>query len=129
MDKQRILEHRGSDLRDRDGDKIGSIDEIYLDAQTNEPEWALVNTGLFGTKRTFVPLTEVTEEDGTLTVPFDKSTVKDAPKVEPDGQLTHSEEEELYGYYGIDYRPDARPGERQEPGAPEPGGARLRRYE
>jgi uncharacterized protein (TIGR02271 family) len=103
LQKDRILEHRGNDLRDRDGEKIGSIEEIYLDARTNEPEWALVNTGLFGTKQTFVPLTEATEEGGTLTVPYDKSTVKDAPKVEPDGQLTHSEESQLYSYYGMDY--------------------------
>ena len=40
---------------DRDGDKIGNIDAIYLDDETGEPEWALVNTGLFGTKSSFVP--------------------------------------------------------------------------
>ena len=29
------------------GDKIGTIDEIYLDNETGQPEWAMVNTGLF----------------------------------------------------------------------------------
>jgi hypothetical protein len=124
MDKQRIIEHRGNELRGRDGEKIGSIEEIYLDARSNEPEWALVNTGLFGTKSTFVPLSEATEQDGALTVPFDKTTVKDAPKVEPDGQLTHTEEEELYGYYGVDYRPPE-----ADAGAPEAGGAQVREHE
>src|SRR5215210_5537087 len=100
IQKDRILQYRGSDLCDRDGDKLGSIEEIYLDTETNEPEWALVNTGLFGTKRTFVPLSQATESDGTLTVPYDKSTVKDAPKVEANGQLSRSQEDELYGYYG-----------------------------
>ena len=37
---------------DRDGDKIGKIDDVYEDKQTGKPEWALVNTGLFGTKKT-----------------------------------------------------------------------------
>jgi hypothetical protein len=37
---------------DRDGDRIGTIDAIYLDDHTSQPEWALLNTGLFGTKQT-----------------------------------------------------------------------------
>ena len=47
---------QGRTLVDRDGDRIGTIDAIYLDDQTGQPEWALVNTGLFGTKSSFVPL-------------------------------------------------------------------------
>ena len=43
---------------DRDGDRIGNIDAIYVDDQTGEPEWALVNTGLFGSRSSFVPLAQ-----------------------------------------------------------------------
>jgi uncharacterized protein (TIGR02271 family) len=103
IQKDRILQFRGQDLVDRDGEKIGTVEEIYLDAETNEPEWALVHTGLFGTKRTFVPLREASERDGMLSVPFEKSTVKDAPKVEANGQLSQSEESELYRHYGMEY--------------------------
>src|SRR5918995_907549 len=80
LQRDRILEFRGQNLVDADGDKVGSIEEIYLDAETNAPEWALVNTGLFGTKSTFVPLREATDDGGTLRVPYDKAKVKDAPK-------------------------------------------------
>ena len=103
IQKDRILQFRGQHLYDRDGDKIGSIEEIYLDAETNEPEWALVHTGLFGTKRTFVPLRDATERDDNLSVPFEKSTVKDAPGVEANGQLSQREEAELYKHYGLEY--------------------------
>ena len=103
IEKDRMLAFRGEDLKGRDGAKIGSIEEIYLDAETGEPEWALVDTGMFGTKRTFVPLRDAAEAEDGLTVPFDKSEVKDAPKVDAGGQLTQREEAELYGYYGIDY--------------------------
>jgi uncharacterized protein (TIGR02271 family) len=103
LQKDRILEFRGEQLCDRSGDKIGSIDEIYLDTETNEPEWALVNTGLFGSKSTFVPLRDATEADGALRVAFDKDTVKDAPNLDPNGQLSQHEEADLYRYYGIDY--------------------------
>src|SRR5829696_2184717 len=103
IQKDRILQYRGQDLYDRDGDKIGGIEEIYLDAETNEPEWALVHTGLFGTKRTFVPLRDASERDGNLAVPFEKSTVKDAPGIEANGQLSQREESELYRHYGLEY--------------------------
>ena len=102
LQKAQILGHRGHTLHARDGDKIGAIEEIYLDAATDQPEWALVNTGLFGTKRTFVPIGEATERDGTLVVPFEKATVKDAPSMDANGQLTKKEEAELYRHYGRD---------------------------
>jgi uncharacterized protein (TIGR02271 family) len=114
--KDRILQFRGQDLCDGDGDKIGSIEEIYLDAGTDEPEWALVNTGRFGTKSTFVPLRDAREAEGTLRVPFDKATVKDAPKMDPDGQLSQREEAELYRYYGLEYSEA-----RSDTGLPEEG--------
>src|SRR3954466_5033173 len=101
--REDVLSWRGRDLVDNDGDKIGSIEDIYLDRETDEPEWAVVTTGLFGTKRTFVPLTEAqTHEDG-IRVPYEKAAVKDAPKIDPDGELSHEEERVLYQHYGREY--------------------------
>ena len=93
----------GRTLVDRDGSRIGSIDAIYLDDQTDQPEWALVNTGLFGTKSSFVPLVQATEADGGVRVPFDKQLVKDAPRVDPDQHLSEAEERQLWRHYGLDY--------------------------
>jgi uncharacterized protein (TIGR02271 family) len=100
---EQVREWRGANLVDRDGDKIGTIDEIYLDSQSNEPEWALVNTGLFGTKSTFVPIRDASREGDDLQVPVEKAQVKDAPSIEADGQLSQQEESELYRHYGLDY--------------------------
>jgi uncharacterized protein (TIGR02271 family) len=101
---QDVLALRGHDLISQDGDTLGTIEEIYLDTETNQPEWALVTTGVFGTKQSFVPISGARLERAGLTVPFDKSTVKDAPKVHPDGRiLSESEEQELYRHYGIAY--------------------------
>jgi hypothetical protein len=106
IEKDRMLEFRGEDLADRDGEKIGPIEEIYLDADSGEPEWALVHTGLLGSKRTFVPLAGATEADGQLRVPLDKDTVGEAPGVEPNGQLSDAEEAQLYTHYGIESSED-----------------------
>jgi uncharacterized protein (TIGR02271 family) len=99
----RALDWRGCDLLDRDGDKIGSIEEIYLDTETDQPEWALVHTGLFGNKGTFVPLREASQDNDAVRVPFEKALVKDAPGVEADGQLSQREESDLYRHYGLEY--------------------------
>ena len=97
-----VLSWRGQNLIDSSGDKIGKIEEIYLDADSNVPEWALVTTGLFGSKQSFVPIQDATAGDNGdgISVPFEKATVKDAPKIDPDGKLSEQEEADLYRHYG-----------------------------
>jgi uncharacterized protein (TIGR02271 family) len=114
--KDDLLQKRGQDLYDNDGEKIGKIEEIYLDADTGAPEWALVNTGLFGTKSTFVPLRDASDDGGNVRVPYDKAQVKDAPKMDPDGELSQQQEAELYRHYGLDYSES-----RSDSGLPEGG--------
>lgn len=103
FDSTQATQYVGSDVYDRDGDKIGSIAEIYEDTQTGKPEWAAVSTGFFGSKVAIVPLTQATFEGENLTVPFEKSHVKDAPHVDSDGQISQSEEQALYSHYGLEY--------------------------
>jgi uncharacterized protein (TIGR02271 family) len=91
----------GTTAVDADGDKIGKVSEVYLDDETGRPEWATVNTGLFGTKETFVPLAQADLSGDTLRFPYDKAKVKDAPKIDTDGHLSPQEEQELYRYYGL----------------------------
>ena len=116
MQKSDLLQLRGEDLHDTSGEKIGKLEEIYLDAQSGEPEWALVNTGMFGTKSSFVPLQGASQDGDTLQVPYDKAQVKDAPKVDPDGELSQEQESELYAHYGLDYSES-----RSDSGLPEGG--------
>jgi uncharacterized protein (TIGR02271 family) len=100
---------QGRTMVDRHGSRIGSIDAIYLDDHTGQPEWALVNTGLFGTKSSFVPLAQATQTDLDVRVPYNKQLVKDAPRVDPDGHLSEAEERQLWRHYGFDYdRPTRR---------------------
>jgi uncharacterized protein (TIGR02271 family) len=102
-DTQTIAEWRGQELLGNDDEKIGTIEEIYVDNDTDQPEWALVKTGLFGGKGTFVPLQQASPGADGVRVPFDKAHVKDAPNIDPDGQLSRSEERTLYEHYGLGY--------------------------
>ncbi|WP_298461318.1 PRC and DUF2382 domain-containing protein [uncultured Cellulomonas sp.] len=86
------------------GDKIGKVSQVFLDDQTGNPEWVTVTTGLFGTGESFIPLNQASVNGDQIVVPYDKSKVKGAPRVEDsNGHLTQSEEVELYRYYGLDY--------------------------
>jgi uncharacterized protein (TIGR02271 family) len=115
---QQVLDWRGQTLYDQSGDKIGSIDEIYIDAQTERPEWALVKTGMFGTKQSFVPIAQANKSGDGVTVPLDAQLVKDSPKFDPDGELSQREEAQLYRHYGMGYSEA-----RSDSGLPEGGAA------
>jgi uncharacterized protein (TIGR02271 family) len=94
---------QGRTMVDPAGDKLGTIDAIYLDDETGQPEWATVTTGLFTAKTTFVPLAQAQATGDSVQVPYDKAQVKDAPNMAADGQLSQDEEAELYRHYGLDY--------------------------
>jgi uncharacterized protein (TIGR02271 family) len=93
----------GRTLTDQDGEKIGKIDELYYDREGGHPEWALVNTGLFGTKKTFVPIRGASPSGENLRVPVTKDLVKDAPRVEADQEMSEQEERALFEHYGVPY--------------------------
>ena len=98
-----VAEWRGRNAVDSDGNKIGSIDEVYMDAETGKPEWLAVKTGMLGSKVSFVPIAEASEVDGDVRLPYEKQQVKDAPNAEADGELSQDEEASLYRHYGLDY--------------------------
>ena len=84
-------------------EKVGTIDEIYLDRETDQPEWVLVNTGSIGTNSTFVPLAEAGMDGNDLAVPYEVDKIKGAPSMEAGGELSENTEAQLYSYYGLEY--------------------------
>jgi uncharacterized protein (TIGR02271 family) len=102
-DVDTVRSWQGATVVDRDGDRVGTIDAIYVDDQSGQPEWALVNTGLFGTRSTFVPVAQATSSGDQVQVPYEKQLIKDAPRMDPDGHLSEAEEQELWRHYGLDY--------------------------
>jgi uncharacterized protein (TIGR02271 family) len=92
----------GSTVYGTDGEKIGRAGQAYVDDQSGQPEWVTVNTGLFGTKESFVPLRNAELTQDGLSVAYTKSHVKDAPSVDPEnGHLDEAEEQRLYSHYDL----------------------------
>jgi uncharacterized protein (TIGR02271 family) len=104
-----------------DGEKIGKIEDLYLDHQSDRPEWASVHTGLFGTKRSFVPLAGATPQGEDVRVPVFKDQVKSAPGIEPEGELSEQEEIALFEHYGMRYTEQGTVTATGDPGSGAPG--------
>jgi uncharacterized protein (TIGR02271 family) len=92
----------GSAVTSSDGKKVGKVADIYFDEETLQPEWALVTTGLFGGRHSFVPLTNA-ELGDEIRLGVTKDQVTGAPQLDDDGELTQDEELELARHYGMQY--------------------------
>ena len=94
---------KGRAVLDRTGAKLGSVIDVYYDAEDDEPGWALVDMADTGVSARLVPVGEAVEDGNELRVPYDRAFVEDAPGMEPGGRLWPQEEAELYAHYGLDY--------------------------
>jgi len=108
MTNEELERWLGRKVVDPEGQKIGSLADIYIDDATGEPEWLAIVTGLFGSRISFVPLTGATELGDDVLVTYPKAVVKDGPNIDADGQLSEGEEEQLYRHFGLSYAPTAR---------------------
>jgi uncharacterized protein (TIGR02271 family) len=97
-----------ADVLDPNGEKIGTVGQIWLEEGSHDPAWVSVRTGLFGMKETFVPLQGAQADADAVHVTVHKDQVKEAPRVEADGQLAVTDEQRLYEHYGLgpQRRPD-----------------------
>ena len=93
----------GKDVVGADGEKIGKVEELYLDTQTEQPEWISVSTGFFGSHVSLVPTAEASQEDGGIRVPYSKDQVKSAPHYDPGRELSEEEEADVFRHYGLSY--------------------------
>ena len=93
---------------DAEGNRIGKITKVYLDDQAGQPEWILVETGLFGTRQSFAPIRGSRfDGDQLVVLAVSKDQVKDAPNIDPDARISDSEVDALRQYYsaaGLDFR-------------------------
>src|SRR3982751_921023 len=100
MEQVQLDQMRGAAVYDRDGDKIGAVEEIFYDTQSRAPEWIGIGTGFFGTKRVLVPVQGAQLSDDGLMVSYSKERVKDSPDIDED-EISQQCEADLAAYYGL----------------------------
>jgi hypothetical protein len=109
-----VAEWHGKMLLDRDGEKIGKLQDVYVDVQTDEPQFGTVKEGLIGRHLTFVPLGGIKVGPDDLQVAVLKQQIKDAPNIEQHGEeLSQADESALYHHYELNYSPPNTPSGRR----------------
>jgi hypothetical protein len=105
-----LAEWRGRDLNDANGERIGRLEDVYFDIDTDEPQFGTVKQGgLFGRHLTFVPLIGAAVGPDNLQVATTVEQVKSAPNIALEGdQLTAEDESALYHHYQLNYTPSDR---------------------
>jgi sporulation protein YlmC with PRC-barrel domain len=96
----------GMQVRDVNGDKVGTVDDSYTDDTGGYLRYIAVKTGWFGTKRHMIPVDDIRMEgdgdDAYLVLPYDKDHLREGPTHERDEDFTREHESAVYGHYGRD---------------------------
>jgi uncharacterized protein YrrD len=101
-----VAEWHGKMLLDRDGQKIGKLQDVYVDVENDEPQFGTVKEGFIGRHLTFVPLGGITVDPDELQVPVAKALVETAPNIELHGEeLSQADESALYHHFELNYTP------------------------
>jgi sporulation protein YlmC with PRC-barrel domain len=102
---ENIADWRGQEVVDRTGEKLGKLEEVYFDGETDEPAFAAVKSGLVNKSITLVPLARSSVGREYVRVDQAKSDVKKAPSFDTDAELSLDDEASAYRYYGLEYAP------------------------
>ena len=104
--KWNVAEWHGRMLIDRDGEKIGKLQDVYVDVETDEPQFATVKEGFISRHLTFVPLAGIEVGPDSLRAAVSKAQVEDAPNIEQHGEeLSQADESSLYHHFELNYTP------------------------
>jgi hypothetical protein len=102
---ENIADWRGQDVVDTDGSKLGKLEEVYFDGETDEPAFAGVKSGLVSKSLTLVPLARASVGRDFVRVRHTKGEFKKAPSFDTDAELSLEDEAAAYRHYGLDYAP------------------------
>jgi uncharacterized protein YrrD len=101
-----VAEWHGKLLIDAEGEKIGKLEDVYVDVETDVPQFATVKEGFIGRHLTFVPLDGIKVGPDELQVAVTKEQVQAAPNIEQHGEeLSQADESALYHHYELNYTP------------------------
>lgn len=90
----------GAKLDEMSGSSIGRVEGVYVDADSDEPRWLLVRMGRFG-HHSALPYSHAVAGVGRIWAPYDRDTVRKAPRVDAGEPFTRELELELCRFYGI----------------------------
>ena len=93
---------RGLPVYAADGERIGVVEDVYVDAEGGYARYLALDTGWFGGRFTVVPVEDMRLSDaGRLVLPYTTDDLRAAPTYEVEDDLTISREADVYRHYGL----------------------------
>jgi sporulation protein YlmC with PRC-barrel domain len=102
-----VADWKGHEVIDLEAEKVGKLQDVFYDVETDDAVFITVKSGLIGKSLTLVPVAGASVTPSTFRVNFRKAEVKDAPGYDPDLELTVDQEAGAYQHYGLEYVPAA----------------------
>jgi sporulation protein YlmC with PRC-barrel domain len=94
----------GKDLLDVHDEKVGKLADVYFDVESDQPIFLVLHGG----KRdpdVLIPAWNATTSPDHVTVPYDADAISNAPAVDLAVGVSVDEEQKLFAYYSVEYRP------------------------
>ncbi len=102
---ERIEEWLGQTVVDREGEKVGKLEDLYFGAAGHEAVAGAVKTGLLGRRLNVVSLTGATVARDHVKIAFTKEQVKHAPQAEAGTDLAEPDRGELERHFDMTLPP------------------------
>jgi PRC-barrel domain protein len=94
----------GFDVDDVGGTRVGSVQHIYVDAESGEPAWLIVALGRRRAKLVAAPISDSAAAAGRVWVAHDREALRSAPGIDPTRPLLREHELAICEHYGIGKR-------------------------
>src|SRR5271170_5680037 len=98
---EQIVDWRGQDVFDRDGERLGKLDEVYYDRASGQALLGSIKSGLLGRHATLVPLDRASAGREYVRVAYPARQVKELNGVEIAHTLSADTLAQVRSIYGV----------------------------
>jgi hypothetical protein len=83
------------------GARVGVVEDVYVDQDTDSPCWLLTKMGRFSEVYSLIPIQDAVAGTGHVWIPYEKDLVRRAPQIAGGMPVTQHVEATLCAHYGI----------------------------
>lgn len=83
------------------GARVGVVEDVYVDNETDAPCWLLTKMGRFSEVHALLPVQDAVAGTGHVWVPYEKDLIRRAPQVMGGMPVTQQTEATLCAHYGV----------------------------
>ena len=101
MDLNEVLAWTGYRVDDVYGARVGTVQDVYVDHETDTPCWILVKMGRFSDAHALLPIRDAVAGNGHVWIPYEKDLIRRAPQISAGMPISQELERALCVHYGV----------------------------